>query len=156
MQTQCSIDDFRIIHQDEAIVAIHKPAGLLVHRSPIDKHETQFAVQMTRDAIGQAVYPIHRLDKPTSGILLFALNRNYARDLSEQFMQHTIQKTYLAICRGWAEATGSIDKPLKYQKDKIADKDKNQEDVFQEALTEYQTLQTTSVAHTMGKFAEQR
>lgn len=156
MQTLCDYSNLQILYQDKAIVAIHKPAGLLVHRSPIDKHETMFAVQLTRDLIGQPVYPIHRLDKATSGILLFALNSDVARLLSEQFMQHTIQKTYLAICRGWAQTKGSIDKPLKYQKDKIADKNKQQGDVFQEAFTQYQTLATTSVEHEMGKFSQQR
>ena len=66
------INPLEILYQDEYLVAINKPSGLLVHKSPIDKHETQFALQMLRDQIGQYVYPIHRLDKPTSGVLLFA------------------------------------------------------------------------------------
>ena len=156
MQTQCNLTNLKVLYQDEDIVAIHKPAGLLVHRSPIDKHETHFAVQMTRDLIGQQVYPIHRLDKPTSGILLFALNSEAARILGEQFMQHTIQKTYLAICRGWMQAEGEINKSLKYQKDKIADKHKQQEAVFQDALTQFKTIATTTINHEIGKFKQQR
>ena len=156
MQTFCDLTEFKILYHDEHIVAIHKPAGLLVHRSPIDKHETQFAVQMTRDAIGQEVFPIHRLDKPTSGLLLFSLDKTSARDLGEQFMNHTIAKTYHAICRGWAAEQGLIDKPLKYQKDKIADKDKADTDVIQEAQTAYKTLATTSVNHQIGRFEQQR
>ena len=58
-----------IIYQDEYLVAINKPSGLLVHRSMLDKHETQFAVQLLRDQIGQHVFPVHRLDRPTSGVL---------------------------------------------------------------------------------------
>lgn len=156
MQTHCQLTNLTIIYQDEYMVAIHKPAGLLVHRSPIDKHETQFAVQMTRDLIGQPVFPVHRLDKPTSGILLFALDSDTARQLGEQFMQHSMQKTYLAICRGWAHPAGTIDKPLKYQKDKIADKNKNADDIFQDAITHYQTLATTTVDQVIGKFEQQR
>ena len=67
-----------IIHQDDDLVAINKPSGLLVHRSPIDKHETRFAVQELRNQIGQHVYPLHRLDKPTSGVLVFALSSEAA------------------------------------------------------------------------------
>ncbi len=58
-----------VLYQDEHIIAIEKPPGLLVHRSPIDRHETVFAVQTLRDQIGQHVYPAHRLDRPTSGVL---------------------------------------------------------------------------------------
>jgi len=156
MHTFCQLDNFSIIYQDDYLVAIHKPAGLLVHRSPIDKHETQFAVQITRDAVGQKVFPIHRLDKPTSGLLLFALDSQTARKIGEQFMSHTIQKTYLAICRGWTESTGSIDHALKYQKDKIADKLRKDSDIPQEAFTDYRTLATTTVNHKIGRYEQQR
>lgn len=156
METHRNLDAFNILYQDETLVAIHKPAGLLVHRSPIDKHETEFAVQMTRDAINKPVFPVHRLDKPTSGLLLFALNADAARHLSDQFMTHSIEKTYLALCRGWTPEIGDIDKPLKYQKDKIADKDKRAEDIFQDAFTHYQRLATTQVEHKIGRFDFQR
>lgn len=156
MQTELNLDAFKIIYSDNHIVAIHKPAGLLVHRSPIDKHETLFAVQMTRDAIGQPVFPIHRLDKATSGLLLFSLDSDSARNLGEQFSQHTIEKTYHAICRGWTESSGLIDKPLKYQKDKIADKFKQEQLEPQSAQTEYKTIAHTTVEHTIGKFEQQR
>lgn len=156
MQTVCQLQNFSILYQDEFLVAIHKPAGLLVHRSPIDKHETQFAVQLTRDAIGQKVFPIHRLDKPTSGLLLFALDSKTAKLLGEQFSNHTIQKTYQAICRGWTEPSGTIDHALLYKKDKIADKLKQDSDVPQEAVTRYKTLATTTVDHPIGKYPQQR
>jgi tRNA pseudouridine65 synthase len=58
-------ESLEILYQDEHIVAINKPSGLLVHKSPIDKHETRFALQELRDQIGQYVFPVHRLDKPT-------------------------------------------------------------------------------------------
>ena len=89
-----------ILYQDEFIVAIHKPAGLLVHRSMIDRHETQFAMQLLRDQIGQHVFPVHRLDRPTSGVLVFALSADIARILGEQFAANTVSKTYFAIVRG--------------------------------------------------------
>ena len=61
-----------VLYCDDHLVAVHKPAGLLVHRTGIDRNETRFAVQMLRDQLGQHVYPVHRLDKGTSGVLLFA------------------------------------------------------------------------------------
>ncbi|MBF6058133.1 pseudouridine synthase [Thiomicrorhabdus heinhorstiae] len=156
MQTQCQLDALQLIYQDESIVAIHKPAGLLVHRSPIDKHETQFAVQMTRDLIGQAVFPAHRLDKATSGLLLFALDSDSARDLGRQFSDHTLRKTYLALCRGWTQEYGMINKPLLYKKDKYGDRNKQEPSEPQAALTEYNTLAQGSLNIPLGKFPQQR
>lgn len=101
-----------ILHQDDDLVAINKPSGLLVHRSPIDKHETRFAVQALRNQIGQHVYPLHRLDKPTSGVLVFALSSEAASFYSQQFRQHQTRKTYLALVRGYGPAQLSIDHAL--------------------------------------------
>jgi len=156
MQTECQLESFKILYQDDHIVAIHKPAALLVHRSPIDRHETQFAVQMTRDAIGQQVFPIHRLDKATSGLLLFALDSISARLLGEQFQNHSIQKTYLALVRGWSLPAGDIDKPLLYKKDKYGDRDKQEPSEPQDAFTAYETLGQTTLDKTLGKFEQQR
>ncbi|PVF12271.1 tRNA pseudouridine(65) synthase TruC, partial [Yersinia pestis] len=80
-----------IIYQDEHIVAVNKPAGWLVHRSWLDRNETVFVMQTVRDQIGQHVYTVHRLDRPTSGVLLMALSSDVARMLSLQFEQHQIQ-----------------------------------------------------------------
>lgn len=103
----------QIIYQDKFMIAIHKPAGLLVHKSPIDKHETRYAMKFIRDQIGQWVYPVHRLDKPTSGLLVFALHPDIARQLSNDFENRLINKTYQAIVRGYSEDKGEIDHPLK-------------------------------------------
>ena len=74
-----------ILYQDNDLVAINKAAGLLVHRTKIDKHETRFAIQELRNQIGQRVYPVHRLDKPTSGVLLFALSADMATKTATLF-----------------------------------------------------------------------
>ncbi len=94
------------------MVVVDKPSGLLVHRSPIDRHETRFALQIVRDQLGQRVYPVHRLDKPTSGALVMALDSASARMLAEAFATGAVSKTYQAIVRGWPPVTGSIDRPL--------------------------------------------
>ena len=66
--------DLPILYRDEHYLAVEKPAGLLVHRSAIDRHEIHYALQRVRDQIGRRVYPVHRMDKPTSGVLLFGLD----------------------------------------------------------------------------------
>ena len=135
----------RLLYQDEYLVAIDKPAGLLVHRSWLDRHETQFAMQRTRDLIGQHVYPVHRLDRPTSGVLLFALDPQTARTLGEDFAQHRVQKEYLALVRGWTPEQLFIDYPLKEELDKIADKFATVDKPAQEAQTQLQRLQTVEM-----------
>lgn len=145
-----------IIYQDEHFVAINKPSGLLVHRSWIDRYETQFAVQMTRDLIGQRVYPVHRLDKPTSGVLLFALDTDSARLLSEQFSNHTIAKKYLAVVRGYAPDEITVDYPLKEQLDKIADRKAKQDKEPQTALTHFRCLATTELPYAVDKYPSSR
>lgn len=109
-----------IIYQDEDLVAINKPSGLLVHRSPIDKHETRFAVQQLRNQLGQHVYPLHRLDKPTSGVLVFALSSEAASFYNQQFREHDIRKTYLALVRGYGPQKMIVDHALSDEADDYA------------------------------------
>jgi tRNA pseudouridine65 synthase len=106
-----------ILHHDDHLIAIDKPAGLLVHRSDIDRHETRFAVQLLRDQIGRRVHPAHRLDRGTSGVLLFGLDAESAADLGRQFAADEVQKTYLAVVRGWPPEAGVIDHALTRQHD---------------------------------------
>lgn len=155
MQTHCDLSQLHCLYQDDAIVAIHKPAGLLTHPSAIDRHETQFAVNLTQDLIGQRVFPIHRLDKATSGILLFALSTEFARHLSEQFLSQQIQKHYLAICRGWTPDSGDIDHPLTYKIDPVAERHKKPKPP-QTAETHYQRMAICEVDQAIGRYPTQR
>ena len=108
-----------ILFRDEHLVAIHKPAGLLVHRSELDRHETRFAVQLLRDQLGRHVFPAHRLDRGIFGVLLFALDRDSARQLGGQFERQEVAKTYLAVVRGHPPATGRIDHALSRRRDSM-------------------------------------
>ena len=95
-----------------------KPPGLLVHRTGLDAGETRFALQMLRDQLGRMVWPAHRLDKGTSGVLLFALDADTARLLGQAFESgQGLQKTYRAVVRGWPADSGLIDHPLKRMPD---------------------------------------
>ncbi len=145
-----------VLYQDEHLVVVNKPSGLLVHRSMIDRHETRFALQVVRDQIGQYVYPVHRLDKPTSGILIMALSSEAARNLGEQFTVNTVAKQYLAVVRGYAEISGIIDHPLKEQLDKIADKDAQQNKPAQDAITEYNTLDKIEIPYEVEGYPQSR
>ncbi len=118
--TPASTDELPILYQDDAIVVVNKPSGLLVHRSPIDRHETRFAVQLLRDQLGRRVFPVHRLDKGTSGALAFALDKATATALAEQFVGKQVRKTYVAVVRGWPPASGVIDHPLDAVQDAYA------------------------------------
>lgn len=144
--------ELEILYEDEYLVAINKPSGLLVHKSMIDRHEIYFAMKMLRDQIGQWVYPVHRLDKPTSGVLLFALDSDTARLMSEQFSAHTIQKTYLAVVRGYTEQKGMVEHALKEKLDKIADKKSREDKEAQEAVTEYERVETIELPHAVGRY----
>jgi tRNA pseudouridine65 synthase len=101
-----------VLHADAAIVAIDKPAGLLVHRSALDAHETRSAADLVRAELGEQVWLLHRLDKATSGVLAFARSAGLASTLGEAFMAGRVHKRYLALVRGWPADAGEIDYPL--------------------------------------------
>ncbi|VTU07664.1 tRNA pseudouridine synthase C [Actinobacillus porcinus] len=145
-----------ILYQDAYLVAVNKPAGMLVHRSWLDRHETQFVMQTLRDQIGQYVFPIHRLDRPTSGVLLFALNSEMANLLCLQFEEKTVEKSYLAVVRGYLTGSAQIDYPLKIQLDKIADKFAQEDKEPQSAVTNYTGLQTVEMPWAIGKYQTAR
>lgn len=104
-------DTFSILYEDEWLVAINKPAGILMHRTRISEDKV-FVVQILRDQLGQRVYPVHRLDRATSGVLVFGKTPEAAGLLGEQFMGKFVEKKYLAVLRGWTDEAGTIDYAL--------------------------------------------
>lgn len=144
-----------ILYQDDYLVAVNKPAGMLVHRSWLDTHETQFVMQTLRDQIGQHVFPIHRLDRPTSGVLLFALSSEVANLVCRQFEQNQVEKSYLAVVRGYLIGKAVIDYPLKPKLDKIADKF-SQEKEPQSAVSFYQGLNKVEMPYGVGRYQTSR
>nr|WP_240554851.1 tRNA pseudouridine(65) synthase TruC [Oceanicoccus sagamiensis] len=150
------MNSLAIIYQDPYLVAINKPSGLLVHRSKIDRHETRFALQMLRDQLGQHVFPVHRLDKPTSGVLLFALSSEIARQVSQAFANNQVSKSYLAIVRGWCAEQGTIDYALKEQLDKMTDKLSRSDKPAQTAVTHFKRLATVELPFAVDKYPQSR
>ncbi len=130
-----------------------KPAGLLVHRTGLDAGETQFALQLLRDQLGRPVWPVHRLDKGTSGVLLFALDAASARTLGLAFeAPDAVQKSYWAVVRGWPAEAGLIDHPLK----RLDDDARAGRLEVQAAQTRYHTLAHYELPLPQGGFPTQR
>ena len=153
-------DDFPgplpILYQDEHLVAIDKPAGLLVHRTALARRERWFAMVMLRDQLGQHVFPIHRLDRPTSGVLLFALSAECATRMGEQFASHRIQKDYVALLRGWLAVTDVLDYPLKEELDKTTDRNASQQKEAQSAITAYHPKALLELPVAVGRYQTAR
>lgn len=145
-----------ILFQDEYLVAVNKPSGMLVHRSWLDRHETVFVMQTLRDQIGQHVFPLHRLDRPTSGVLLFGLSSEVASKMMPVFSGRDIHKTYHAVVRGWIKEAAVLDYPLKKELDKIADKNAAEAQEAQEAVTAYSPLATVETNIPVGRYATSR
>ncbi|KQM66103.1 pseudouridylate synthase [Pedobacter sp. Leaf216] len=134
-----------IIYQDEHLIAINKPHGLLVHQSPIARDATEFALQLLRDQVGKHVSPVHRLDRKTSGILLFAFDKPSEIAMHQQFMNTETNKKYLAILRGFAPDTMDIDYPLA-----------KENGTMQDAFTSFITLQRAEIPVAFGKHPTSR
>jgi len=149
-------ETLNILYRDDAIVVIDKPAKLLVHRSEIDRHETRFAIQILRDQIGQKVWPAHRLDRGTSGVLLFGLSAEIASKLGRQFADGTVSKRYLAVVRGHPPASGSIDHPLTRQRDDYEFQGEHSSHAAQEALTHYRRLATIELPVAVDQYPSSR
>jgi tRNA pseudouridine65 synthase len=145
-------DKLEILYKDEYLVIVNKPSGLLVHKSPIDKHETRFAMQLVRDQIGEYVYPVHRLDKPTSGILIFALDTQTAQDMSNIFRSHEVQKEYMAVVRGYVKEEELIDYPLKQMLDTKEQKKMGITKEPQDAQTYYKCLATVELPYPVSRY----
>lgn len=141
-------DALRILYRDDDLIAVHKPAGVKVHRGAADSRRQGFILQMTRDLAGREVYPVHRLDRPTSGVLLFAFTPETARLLAEHFRQRSVAKTYVAVARGFVDAAGTIDYPLTGN----ADAPKRGQ-IPKPAMTVFERLATVEIPVAMGRFS---
>jgi tRNA pseudouridine65 synthase len=134
-----------IIYRDEYLIAINKPHGLLVHRSPIAADADEFALQLLRDQVNLKVNPVHRLDRKTGGVLLFAFDKQTETAMQQQFMDNQVHKKYLAVVRGHTPDNESIDYPLR-----------KENGTLQEAFTAYTTLQRVELDVPLGKHGTSR
>ena len=102
-----------ILYQDQDILAVDKPNDIFVHPTNLDRSDRHSVTESLRTQLNEIVYPLHRLDRPTSGVLLFGRHKECVRVMSFQFTQRLVQKAYTALVRGFLEPTGTIDYALK-------------------------------------------
>lgn len=143
-----------ILYLDDHLVVINKPSGLLVHRSEIDRHETQFALQLVRNQTGSHVYPVHRLDKPTSGVLVFARQSETASLVVEQWRERAVEKHYLAVVRGYMPEFVHLDKAMSPPVDKYAKHERIKPP--QEAITDFRSLAQVEIPVEIDKYPQSR
>lgn len=137
--------ELEIVYEDDFIIAINKPAGLLVHRSKLARDVKEFALQILRDQVGYQVTPIHRLDRKTSGILLFAKEQENVHLFQMALQEAETQKRYVAFVRGYFPEEILVDYPL------INDSAKKQE-----AVTQFRLLKHIEIPLPFGKFQTSR
>lgn len=134
-----------ILYQDDCIIAINKPSGLLVHKSYYAGIAEEYAVEKLSNQIGNKVHLVHRLDRKTSGVLLFTLDKEILRIMSDQFADRKVEKKYLAILRGWAAEEETIDYNLT-----------NDNQITQNAITYYRRLQISEIDLAFGSHPTSR
>jgi tRNA pseudouridine65 synthase len=140
------VSDLPVLHRDPWLVAVAKPAGLAVHRSE-QVHDRAPVLQRLRDQLGGCwVYPVHRLDRGTSGVLLFALDPDTARAVGEALVRRDVDKRYLAVVRGFAPEHADIDHPLR----------EHPEAPPQSARTTLRRLGTVTLPYPVGRYPEAR
>lgn len=140
-----TLNPLTICYEDDYYIAINKPQGLLVHRSSISRDATTFAVQHLRDQVGYHVFPVHRLDRKTSGVLVFAKDAKHVAPLQAALTDTSTQKRYLAIVRGFFPEHLEVKHPLTNDKGKI-----------QEAHSVFNCLTQTELPIPQGKHPTSR
>ncbi len=118
---------------------------MLVHRSQLAHDDAPFILQLLHEQVGQYLYPVHRLDRPTSGVLLFAFDKLTARLLSEQLICKTIRKEYIALVRGWVTEVILNERPVK-----------NDRGNLQEASTLFSPISHYTLDIPLDNYAQQR
>ena len=134
-----------ILFRDSYLAAVHKPSGLVVHRTGCRAGEDA-ALQMLRGQLGCRVYPVHRLDRATSGVLVFALSPEVAGELCSQLRREAMNKTYLAVARGFVPEEGVIDYPLSREGNKPP----------LPAQTVFRRLDTVTLPIAVGRYSHAR
>ncbi len=145
----CELD---ILFEDDNLIAINKPSGLLVHPSWIAPRGTPNLTSMLKEYLQGTAYTIHRLDRPTSGVIVFGKNKETAQKMNQKFADREVQKTYLCMTRGYTPEGDVIDYALKEKLDKLADKMSNPDKPAQEAVSEYRRLGTVELPMAVGRY----
>jgi tRNA pseudouridine65 synthase len=138
--------ELEIRYQDEQLVAVYKPAGLIVHRNEFSEAGEDSLLMLLRRQLDRYLFPVQRLDKGTSGLMLFGLEKEAARQLADSFMSRKVEKQYLAIVRGHPPAEQLIERPLR----------RKPHPDFQEARTRFRTLARAERPWPIGRYSQSR
>lgn len=136
-----------ILYEDDYCMAVNKPSGMLVHRTEMAEKNERILLQVTRALAGTHVYPLHRLDRPTSGIVLFALSRDHVNSLHQVLHSEDTTKGYIAVVRGYIDQEGFVDHPLKETRDSLF---RIRGGKPKEARTRYSRLATVELPYPVG------
>jgi tRNA pseudouridine65 synthase len=135
-------DELQILYTDDEVVIIDKPGGLIVHPNKYARREPNL-INIVGGRLQRRIYTVHRLDRGTSGLMLFTLSSEAAGELSRQFRTRAVEKEYLAVVRGHPPAEGTIDKPLRLEKG---------DEEERPARTRYETLATSELDIPVGPY----
>lgn len=151
------MSDLEIVFEDEWLLGVNKPAGLLVHPSWITAADEPTLMGLLKTHTGaDKLHTIHRLDRATSGIILVGKNLELTQALQAQFLQRSISKTYLATVRGWTEDAEVIDYPLVPKRDKFAEPLAQENPEPKEAVSAYRTLGRVELDIPIGPYPKAR
>ncbi|RAU19367.1 tRNA pseudouridine(65) synthase TruC [Nitrincola tibetensis] len=142
-----------ILYEDQWITVVNKPSGLLVHPSWISHPDEPTLVGLLKERYpDQVVHTVHRLDRATSGVIVFARDKEVVKSLNTQFAEGAVKKTYLCVARGWTEDEGRIDYALKPIYDKFADPLADPDKAPKPAITHYKTLARVELPIAVGRY----
>lgn len=151
------MQELKIIFEDEWLIAVDKPAKLLVHPSWITAADEPTMMGLLKQQCSvDKLHTIHRLDRATSGVILVGKNLAVSQDLQSQFVHRSINKTYLCMTRGWTELAGQIDYPLIPKRDKFADPLAQENPEAKEAQTDFRRLATVELDYAVGRYPKSR
>jgi len=134
-----------ILYQDDHLVIVNKPNGALVHRTSMAADAEEYVLQELRNLIGRKVNPVHRLDRKTSGVLMFAFDREITTVLQSQFLSNEVSKEYIAIVRGYFPDKTILDYPLTNDRGKT-----------QEAITSFENIEHSEIPISSGTTSDYR
>ncbi|MCI4669365.1 MAG: pseudouridine synthase [Bacteroidia bacterium] len=135
-------EELEILYLDEHIVAVNKPAGMIVHRNEYTQEEFENLLNLLSRQLKAYLYPVHRLDRATAGVMVFALSKEVSNGLMKGFSEKKISKEYLCIVRGLAEEQAIITRELR----------KKPTNKFQKAETHFWTLAQKELPISLGEF----
>jgi tRNA pseudouridine65 synthase len=146
-----TLSPVEILYRDSGLVAVNKPAGIPVHSSRILEDRPQTLLQMARHHEGAVMHAVHRLDRPVSGVNLFATNRDVLTPMAQAFEKRRVKKCYLAVVRGWPAESGLIDHPLKPPRDV-----RKPNAVAKTAVTRYERVARVETPFPVAPYASSR